>query len=220
MIEPQSLTSLPVAGPDIFLFGPLALSFDCDSFAQLRKTIVENEEHNWIRDVIIGLPLYWKTIVAAIPDLKAAPNLEDLEDLSGAFTTGQSLKSHFPLPNAVLIPLIVSLHLIEYASFTKHTNIELDTCVDHFALSKEGQETLGLCTGLLSALAVSCAGNKAQFQKYAAVAVRLGLLIGMVVDGHDAISELGPSRSISTAWNSVEKATDMHRILKDFPHVS
>jgi hypothetical protein len=220
MTEPQAPLERRFDNPAIFLFGPLALSFDSDSFIQLRKTVVENEEHSWIRDVITSLPQLWKTIVAAIPGLNAGAQLDNLEDLKAAFITGQSLKSHYPLPNALLIPLVVSLHLMEYVSFIKHTSGDLDSCIDRFTLSKEGQETLGLCTGLLSSLAVSCAGNKEQFQKYAAVAIRLGLLTGMVVDGHDAVSELGPSKCISAAWNSVEKAAEMRRIMKDFPHVS
>jgi hypothetical protein len=220
MIEPQSPPKRRIADSAVFLFGPLALSFDGSSFNQLRSAIVRNEEYGWIRDVITSLPLHWKTIVAAIPGLKVGAGLENLEALKAAFTIGQSLKTDYPLPNTLLIPLVISLHLIEYASFTKHINRELDICIDTCALSKDGQETLGLCTGLLSSLAVSCAGNKEQFQKYAAVAIRLGLLTGMVVDAHDERDNMGPSKSISTAWNSVDKAAKMRQILKDFPHVS
>jgi hypothetical protein len=72
----------------------------------------------------------------------------------------------------------------------------------------------------LSSLAVSSAGNKADFLKFAAVAVRLGLLIGMVVDARDAATDLGPSKSLTTAWNSAEKAEETKRILKGFTHVS
>lgn len=220
MGEIRDLANNQLSGPAVFLFGPLALSFNSDSFAQLRKTIVENEDHRWALDTIISLPQYWKTIVAAIPELEAETESEKLEDLKEAFSTGQSLKTQFPLPNALLIPLVISLHLTQYASFIKHNNAGLDSSIDLFALSKDGQEALGLCTGLLSSLAVSSAGNKAEFLKYAAVAIRLGLLIGMMVDSQDEATDLGPSKSLTAAWNSAEKAEETQRILKDFPHVS
>ncbi|KAJ5639455.1 Type I Polyketide synthases (Type I PKS) [Penicillium longicatenatum] len=218
MVEHRDLAKDQLSGPAVFLFGPLALSFNSDSFAQLREIIVENEEHKWALDTITSLPQYWKTIVAAIPGLEAGTELEKLEDLKEAFSTGQSLKAQFPLPNALLIPLVVSLHLTQYASFIKLSNADLDNDVDLFALSKDDQETLGLCTGLLSSLAVSSAGNKADFLKFAAVAVRLGLLIGMVVDARDAATDLGASKSLTMAWNSAEKAEETKRILKGFTH--
>ncbi|KAJ5918177.1 Type I Polyketide synthases (Type I PKS) [Penicillium verhagenii] len=216
MVDFRDLASRQQNGPMVFLFGSLALSFTDDSFSQLRKTILGSAEHGWALDTIVSLPLYWKTIVAAIPGLEAGTQLSKLEDLKEAFSTGQSLNTEFPLPNALLIPLVVSLHLTQYISFIKHTNAELDQSIDLFALSKSGQETLGLCTGLLSSLVVSSAGNKAQLLHYSAVAVRLGLLIGMVVDAQDAASEQGPSKSLTAAWNSAEKAEQMQSTLKKF----
>ncbi|KAJ5930367.1 polyketide synthase [Penicillium verhagenii] len=216
MVDFRDLASRQQPGPIVFLFGPLALSFNNDSFAQLRKTILDSEEHGWALDTIVSLPLYWKTIVAAIPGLEAGTQLNKLEDLKEAFSIGQSLNTEFPLPNALLIPLVVIIHLTQYTSFIKHTNTELDQSIDLFALSKSGQETLGLCTGLLSSLVVSSAGNKAKFLHYSAVAVRLGLLIGMIVDAQDAASGQGPSKSLTAAWNSAAKADQMQRILKNF----
>lgn len=220
MAELRDVANGQPSGPAVFLFGPLALSFNSDSFAQLRKSIVGNEDHKWAIDTIVSLPQYWKTIAAAIPGLETATELEKLEDLKEAFSTGQSLNTQFPLPNTLLIPLVVILHLTQYASFIKQNNAGLDNDIDVFALSKDGQETLGLCTGLLSSLAVSSAGNKAEFMRYSAVAVRLGLLIGMVVDAQDAATPSGPSKSLTAAWNSAEKAKETQRILKGFPQVS
>lgn len=208
------------SGPNIFLFGPLALSFNRDSFIQLRKVLQEHQEHKWALDTIAALPQYWRTIVAAIPDLEVGGQLERLEDLKESISTGQCLKTEFPLPNTLLIPLVVSLQLTRYVSFIEHTSAELGNDVDVFGLNKDGQETIGFCTGMLSSLAISLAGSKEQFLKYATVAIRLGLIIGMVVDKQDAVSEFGPSKSLTTAWNSAEKGEEMRQILKDFPDVS
>ena len=203
----------------VLLFGPLALSFDHVAFTQVRKTILETKDHHWMLEVITELPQDWKTITAALPSLRVGSGFLQLEDLKSAFLTAQPLEMPFPLPNTVLIPLIVISHLTQYVTFLKHTNLNLDDRGDLYATAKRGKETIGLCTGLLSAFAVSSASSKDDFATYGAVAIRLGMLIGMVVDAQDANSHLGTSKSLSTAWNSIEHGEEMVRILEYFPEV-
>lgn len=209
----------PLSDPLVLLFGPLALSFDDAAFTQIRKTVIETEHYRWILEIIAGLPQCWKTITAALPSLQAGPGLKQLEGLKYAFLTKQPLETSFPLPNTLLMPLVVICHLTQYVAFLERTKLELDDRIDLFAASKRNMETLGLCTGLLSALAVSSADSKENFSKYGAVAVRLSMLIGMVVDAQNAASGLEMSKSLSTAWNSVESGEEMLRILKNFPEV-
>ena len=219
MIDIGERLKHPLPGPSVLLFGSLALSFDEAAFAQILETVVETDNHSWILKTIAELPQCWKTITAAFPSLKDVPGLRKLEDMVGAFQTGRPLETPFPLPNTLLVPLVVILHLTQYVTFLTHTRIDLDDRIDHFAASKRDMETIGLCTGLLSAFAVSSASNNEQFLKYGAVAVRLGVLIGMIVDAQDAVSELKTSKSLSTAWNSNEGGEKMLRILKNFPEV-
>ena len=220
MVTPQELLNRHVAEPAILLFGPLALSFDHNSFARLQDNICRDQDLSWIRKVLTTLPQYWKTVVEALPSRKYDVEPRDLLGLSDALSTGKPLNDVFPLQNAVLIPLVVAQQLLQYASFTERTCDEWNGCIDPFTLCRDGQQTLGLCTGLLSCFAVSCASSQEEFQRYAAVAIRLGLLAGMVVDGHDAVSELGPSKSISVAWSSEDKKQEMRHILEGFPQVS
>ncbi|KAI1102926.1 hypothetical protein F4804DRAFT_353299 [Jackrogersella minutella] len=200
----------PLPGPTILLFGPLALSFDEAAFAQVRKTVVENEHARWVLDTIAEFPQIWKSLTTSIPSLKTASGLKQLEDLSDAFRTGRSLETSFPLPNKILIPLVIASHLTQYATFLQNS-----TEGDAFSTSKLDRETLGLCTGLLSAFAVSSSDDREQFKKYAAVAVRLAMLIGTIVDAQDEATE--PSKSLTAAWNSVEGGEELKRIVKSFP---
>ena len=86
--------------------------------------------------------------------------------------------------------------------------------------NKQNTETLGFCTGLLGAIAVSSSATQAQFQHYGAVAIRLAMLIGALVDAQDKSEDLyGESKSFSAAWNSPECGAEMTRILERFPEV-
>ncbi|KAI2615230.1 hypothetical protein GGR54DRAFT_650524 [Hypoxylon sp. NC1633] len=203
----------PLSGPTILLFGPLALCFDEAAFTQVRKAVVEDEDSTWVLHTIAEFPHIWKSLTASIPSLQTASALEQLDDLSDAFRTGRPLETSFPLPNKILIPLVIASHLTQYATFVRD-NTE-DREVDPFSASKLDKETLGLCTGLLSSFAVSSAGNAEQFKKYAAVAVRLAMLIGTIVDAQDETTE--PSKSLSAAWNSPESEEELQRIVKSFP---
>ncbi|KAI0010253.1 hypothetical protein F4779DRAFT_616829 [Xylariaceae sp. FL0662B] len=215
MIDMGDRLRHPMAGPTVLLFGPLALSFDETAFTQIRKTVVENDDHHWILETIDGLPQHWKTITSSIPSLQNESGLSLLEDLKDALRTGRRLGTPFPLPNMLLIPLVIISHLTQYMTFVERSNTELDSRSDLFSTSTTNKETLGLCTGLLSAFAVSSTDSKEKFRKYGAVAVRLGMLIGMVVDAQDEVSE--PSKSLSTAWNSAENGEEMLRIVNSFP---
>jgi hypothetical protein len=214
----------PRPGRTLLLFGSLALSFDAAAFSQLCKTVVETEDHSWILKTIVELPQCWDAVTAAlgVPTSQAEAGRRQLEDLGDAFQTGKPLETLFPLPNKVLVPLVVISQLIQYAAFLSCTSSEPDHRIDHFASSTQNTETLGFCTGLLSAFAVSSACSKEEFIKYGAVAVRLGMIVGMVADMDvlDKDTALGASKAISTEWASAETFEEMLRILKDYPDVS
>ena len=203
----------------VLLFGSLALSFDHVAFTRIRETILDIQDHHWMLEVIRELPQDWETTTAAIPSLRAGSGLLYLENLRSAFLTAQPLEILFPLPNIILIPLTVISHLTQYMNFLKRTHLDPGDCDDLYVKSKRGKETVGLCTGLLSAFAVSSASGKEDFTTYGAVAIRLGMLLGMVVDAQDAASELGTSKSLSTVWNTLEHREEMLRILEHFPEV-
>lgn len=219
MTNANSRLRQSVSGPLVFLFGPLELSFDSVVFTQIRETVLTIEDHHWILDVITELPLCWQIVTNDLPNLHAGSGLKHLEHLKRAFLTESPLETDFPLSNTILIPLVVIFHLTQYAALLKSTTVELDERVDLFAAPKRDRETLGFCTGLLSAFAISSTDSQEDFCKFGAAAIRLGMLIGMVVDARDADSELGTSKSLSTAWSSVDKGEIMLRILNDFPEV-
>jgi len=209
----------PVSGNTVLLFGPQALSFDEDAFHKIRSTVLETESHRWIFDTIAELPECLRTFSRECPKFQIAPGAKLLDDLNRWFKTGEISYTPFVLPNVILSPLVIIAQLTEYSKYLELANAKSEGGDDAYASSKHDRETLGFCTGLLSALAVSSSANREQFQKYGAVALRIGMLIGMVVDARDARADIGASKSFATVWNSVEAGEEMAQILKSFPEV-
>ncbi|RHZ51788.1 uncharacterized protein CDV56_102428 [Aspergillus thermomutatus] len=203
-------------GRRILLWGSLALSFDASSFEHLRKTVIENEDNIWLAGVLKTLPQACETALSALPTLHRAIGsltLKQLADLNEALTTGRPLDAALPLPNTLLIPLVVVAQLAQYVEFLRQTS----PGDGDGSVRLHNGETLGLCTGLLSAFAASSAHNMDELRRYGAAAMRLGLLVGLVVDGQDEALARGRSRSLSAAWSSAEGHGEMMRIVKDSP---
>lgn len=201
----------PTEGNTVLLFGPQALSFNQEAFLKLRATILGSPSYQWVLDVVDELPAIWTTLVESIPKLKVINGAKELKNLSVWIRSGDINGDSFPLPNILLSPLVVITQLTQYANYTQ----------DHPELRKsDNTETLGFCTGILSALAVSSSAGETQFAKYGSVAVRLAMVIGAIVDAQDAPSERGPSKSLATAWNSAHGENELKRILTEFPEVS
>lgn len=106
------------------------------------------------------------------------------------------------------------LHLTQYVELLERVKPDESSGIQDF---RKDAETLGLCTGLLSAAAVSCSADRVELQHYGAVAVRLAMAIGGLVDALE-MSE-GKSRSFSLAWSSPELVGKIDAILKSFPKV-
>lgn len=209
--------------PSILLFGHLALSFDESALEKLRKTVLDSDDSAWLVDIISDLTKDCDAALSGLPGLQNDTGTlaqKRLADLSEAFVTGRSLNSAFPLPNSLLIPLVVAGQLAQYAKFLRQTNHMSSNGIDPWTTSVRGRTVLGLCTGLLAAFAAASAHNVDEFKRYGAAAVRLGLLVGLVIDSQDAASPgEGRSRSLSAAWTSSRGREDITTILNEFEGV-
>nr|WHS04491.1 polyketide synthase [Phaeosphaeriaceae sp. CF-150626] len=204
--------------PCIYLFGSLSLAFDAAAFAQLRKVVVEDDNNVWLLDVVSQLSQDLELILSALPSLQTTgPRArQELADLREAFTGGRPLDLPFPLPNTVLIPLVVIDQLSQYAAFARQKSVDRDDEPDNWPADDSDTEIMGLCTGTLSSFVVSSAQSWDDFRKYGAAAIRLGLLVGLVIDSQDAASGSGRSRSLSVAWSREQGDKELQRVLQDF----
>lgn len=214
------LVSHPGRGRKVLLFGSQALTLDEASAHQLRSTLLNVPAFEWALDAIADLPRYWEPLRKAVPNLQHIPGEQLLEDFKFWVETGKFKEASFPLPNILLTPLVVITHLTQYEIFLEKNQPESPTSHDFLASAKDDVETLGLCTGLLSAAAVSCSEDLMQLHHYSAVAVRLAMIIGALTDAQDKSAGVdGASQSFSASWGSPEIGIEMERILKSFPDV-
>ena len=198
------------------LFGPQALSFQEDSFHLLKSDILNDAENRWIPDVIAHLPTYLKTFSENFPNIQAVLGVKLLEGLNDWIDIGQIPSASPHLPNVILSPLIVLSQLTQYSKYLKLAH---GGAQNLYGSHSQQTEVVRFCTGLLSAFAVSSAGNQAQFQQYGAVAVRLAALIGALVDAQDALVDHGESKSLATIWDSNQKKTEVTHIMQQFSEV-
>jgi hypothetical protein len=207
----------------VLLFGSQILSFDETSFRQLKASVSSDENHIWVLDALANLQEQWSTVCARFPKLLKIDGAELLRDLNTWFETGKlgQKYANSPLPNILLSPLVVITQLMEYAEYLKASqSTDIQQYADLYALPRPHTETLGLCTGMLSAMVVSSSTNKIQFAKHGAIAIRLAMLTGAFVDAQDAHDENGESKSLAAVWKSPESSLDIQRILQNFPEVA
>ncbi|KAG2419399.1 hypothetical protein HFD88_004195 [Aspergillus terreus] len=205
-------TIISPSTPKVLIFGSQALGFDSHAADHLRTALLQTPECAWLLDSLAELRTYWADAVAVIPALQDFPGAECLEDLSTWLRTGAFTKSTFPLPNTILTPLVVVYHLIQYLQFLSVTRQTEDRLSASFIKTTE---SMGLCTGLLAATAVACSATRADLRLYGAVAVRLAMLVGSIVDAQNQAS--GGNQSFTIAWSSAALGETAREIIERDP---
>lgn len=206
----------------VLLFGPQCLSFDSEALTQLRNLVVESHSSVWL-DTISELPGYWKTLVSKLPTLAALGGRDQLHELNTFFKTGTITPALIQLPNVILTPIVVLTHLAHYVRYVeRQVSPAGGDAADVLASFAQGNvETLGFCTGLLSAFAVASSSNRSELQQYGAAAIRLAMLVGAIVDAQEAPGSVyGPSELFSVSWNTPEMSDKIKHVLDLFPEVS
>jgi hypothetical protein len=206
----------------ILLFGSLSLSFNTSSFAEVRRTVIEDDDNAWIVDAVRQLPQDLELVLSRLPIHQNYGTLarKQVTELQEAFIGGRPLDISFPLPNAVLIPLVVIDQLSQYAAFVRRRSAGSVSVSDNWATSKITSSTIGLCTGVLSSFVVSSSNSWNDFRRHGAAAIRLGLLAGLVVDSQDAAFGGGRSRSLTVAWSREQEIGVLQQVLQEFDEVN
>ncbi|KAL4745839.1 hypothetical protein BDW72DRAFT_210967 [Aspergillus terricola var. indicus] len=215
----------------VFLFGPHVGTFTKASMDKLVRALSQSPQRDWILRTIAGLPTYWDALAAKMPDV--ARDIDGPASLSeldrwlrhGLDKADLSVPDDENLPSILVGPLVVLIQLTQY---WRHLETIRDGSAPVADLQAElVQQTqsgdrptviLGFCAGLLAALSVASASNQAGFEEYGAVAVRLAMLIGALIDAQevwDKASGKGSSASYAVAWRGQKQEDEMNRIIGD-----
>ena len=201
----------------VLLFGPQTLSFQEQSSRHLRSTIRSHWDNGWMRATIDELPRYVELLSQKNRKLQPQPALELLQRLTRWLESDNPSPLPERLPNIVLTPLVVLAQLAQYAQYVEVAHVDAGLGCDRWSPQLRRSETLGFCTGFLSALAVSSTSNKADFQTFGAVVVRLAALIGAFADVEDGDGRVTKSTSLSVAWNTPEQGEELKAFVAEDP---
>lgn len=168
------------------VFGSQLLDFDQWHACQLRSALLEDATLTWLLDTLLHLSSDWDTVAKDFLSLRGYAGDEPLAALRYFLRTGQDFRVPFPLPNILLSPLVVAIHVVQYCSLLKLIDPH-SPCWDEVQtwLRKHGAVT-GLCTGSLTATAVTSHTTWSNTKSACIAAVRVAMLVGALVDAEDA----------------------------------
>lgn len=196
----------------LLLFGPVVPRPKASYVAELQTSLKTNLSLRFLRDATEELPLLWSALQDEIGQLDTLWGKQRLETLVVALSNGSLPDDHEP-SNIVSAPLTIISQIAEYLN-----------------LSQEGEETAlpsldnvqGCCVGFLTAIVVACSRDKDEFQELAAIAIRLAMCIGAIVDLDEASMHDSRDRNTAVAvrWRTDPGEETFVRVLKDYSTVS
>nr|ALQ32926.1 putative polyketide synthase [Fusarium redolens] len=220
---------MPVKSPSLLVCGSVISDPDHAYLSRIRSSIIHNPHLADLRDAVIELPELWPLLVErehSLERVSAAPVLQNLVEwiecdnplLPLAVRTSR---------NVQLAVLTVLSHISEYMIYlSSHDMSEEDGRgnLDAHTSVLEGVRDggiQGLCVGLLSAIALACSPTNTDVAKHGAVAVRLALCVGALVD-LDEIELSEPTVCICTRWPQGEGDGDgreevLRAVLDSYP---
>lgn len=208
----------------ILVFGPhTGTNFTKEHVERMIRPLAQSQHREWILETVAGLPGYWDALVAKIPQVaEVLPHVpQSLAILDAWFRYGPPEDDNVTLPLPALGPVVVLTQLLQYWQFLEMTHKgergpTVDVLAGRSVSTGPRSVALGYCSGLVPAAAAASARNRDQFKRYAAVAMRLSVLIGGLTDAREAwdkaLDDRGASVSLATAWVGPQQAEDMVRI--------
>ncbi|KAF2675586.1 hypothetical protein K458DRAFT_397816 [Lentithecium fluviatile CBS 122367] len=203
--------------PSLVVFGPQTPHPTTDQLVRLRSTLLNNEHLESFAAAIEDLGSFWETLVNADSDLAQIPGVDLLHTFNvwveqGVFPTGSSM----PLPNTILTPLTLIIHIIEYFDSLGDDALRCSHAQVLKHVTDAGVQ--GFCSGLLAAVAVACSSDEDNLVRLACVSLRLAVVIGAYVDLDGAFGEGDKETAcVAVRWAKPEHEQSILDILKGFP---
>lgn len=217
------MSSLPSNRKDLLLiFGPQDLSFDKEAATTLRATLLRSPRLYWAVQTILDLPQAWQLLENVVPDLRNSDAKKHLRVLADWMRFGSLPENLYPLPNVILTPLVVVLQLAQYSGLVVQLHPEIGPDMQLPHMGGRHTETVGLCTGLLTAAAVASSNTLRELSSYGAVAIRLAAALGAIVDGDNCHTNLteGQWHCFAVSWSPLDTDAKLKDAIHACPEVS
>jgi hypothetical protein len=214
----DNLEALRSAKQSVLVFGPQALSLQQETIDRLRAILHAHPRYSWIRNAVADLSNIWPVLGHVLPETGALAGQEAIQNILDLLLLPRArLKTNLArLPNLVLTPLVVVIHLVQYLDYLELTGREYGI-EDNLADCQT--KAIGFCTGLLVSSAVTSSKTELEFQKHGTAALRLAFCIGAVVDSLDLHGKDGTYQSLAATWNDIGEEAAMTLILGESERV-
>lgn len=203
--------------PSMIAFGSISTWPPSGDLQELRRSLLEIEHLQHVKEAICRLPELWKTLLSNDNDFVNFPGDTTAKQLAAWVISGEAINFSETQNNALSLPLTIVAHLCDYTTYLHKANSSHAAVLDH-ASNAGGVQ--GFCAGLLSALAVAGAADEEQVGFYGALSVSLAFAIGAYVDldslEHGQSSCLALRRKSSTSLAFVEDILDKYDQVRIF----
>ncbi|OTA83717.1 hypothetical protein M434DRAFT_400622 [Hypoxylon sp. CO27-5] len=186
----------------LLLFGPQIPRLVPSRLTDLRRTILEDPNLEFLVQIVKALPSLWTTTIQpSCPRLRSLTNAkQQLQQLVTFFENESEEAPRLAPPyNLLLAPLTVIAQIAEYVRLGYQGTVQ------------------GFCVGFLSAAAVASARNTAELERWSATAVQLAVAIGAVVDFDEQEMSPAYSSTWSVRWTSAQEKEHFEKTLTSFP---
>lgn len=170
----------------MLVFGPQSLSFDAQTFRELGQNLSQSNSHKWILKAFTDSLAHWQTLACKLPQFGNIDTDGWVNRLSKWLADGSLEGDIASWPNAILTPLVVTGHLVQYQDYLNFTASAHASKYSHI---------IGFCVGLLSASAVAASHNNEELLRNARDAITIAMVIGSIVDVYDKAQPEGTSQS-------------------------
>lgn len=217
----------------IFVFGGHIGPQTKNTLEKPVRQIIDGPNAEWILETVAGLPGYWEAVVEKIPDVAGTmPGARLLADFDSWLRNGVSpddlIAPDVDLPDIMVGILMVAIQLDQYWRYLEYRlsdpagkdindlQAELVQQQQQSVNESDKVEMLGFCAGIIGAVAVASSHDRREFEKYGAVALRIGMLMAVLVHAREEWDKglgNGGSVSLATAWRTPKQGKDMGRIV-------
>lgn len=207
--------SLPL--PSAVVCGPQTNLPSQRNLDRLRSYLTQRPDVEHLLQAVIELPDLLSALQEHDHDLRLIPasSLNHLRE----WCLDQSIILQIPetLPNVLLAPLTVLIHIIQYQEYCDHLSSEDVHARIRQSIRNGGFQ--GLCTGSLSAAALACSTTRPEIDQNAAVALKLAMCVGAYVDLGLALEADSPMTCFIARWRHGSQREDLDQILNNYPQV-
>ena len=204
--------------PKLVIFGPQRNLPHPGGLSRLRLvTISEPKLVAAIRD----LPSLWHALVQSVPELHRVPGLRLFQELKAWIDHGRPLPPSQAFSNVLLTPLSVIADIANYLYCLRVFSADQEN--SHATILESVREyggVQGLCTGLLPAIAVACSKEPDEIGELGAIALRLAVCVGAIVDLEGAFCVPPDEACCLSVRSRSGDESEMLKILQGFPEVS